>query len=104
MSYQEGRQSAPTVIAKGSRLIAARIREIATEHNIPVVEAPPLARALYHHTEIGDEIPETLYTAVAEVLAYVFQLRRFDAIGGRMPQLPGDIAVPPELDPGAKRQ
>jgi flagellar biosynthetic protein FlhB len=53
LSYQEGRQSAPKVVAKGSRLIAARIREIAGEHRVPVVEAPPLARALYHHTEIG---------------------------------------------------
>jgi flagellar biosynthetic protein FlhB len=104
LSYQEGRQSAPKVVAKGSRLIAARIREIAGEHRVPVVEAPPLARALYHHTEIGDEIPETLYTAVAEVLAYVFQLRRFDAVGGRVPQVPDDLSVPPELDPGAQRQ
>ncbi len=104
LSYQEGRQTAPKVVAKGSRLIAARIREIATEHRVPVVEAPPLARALFHHTEIGDEIPETLYTAVAEVLAYVFQLRRFDAVGGRVPQIPEELSVPPELDPGAKPQ
>ncbi len=104
LSYQEGRQSAPKVVAKGSQLIAARIREIATEHHVPIVEAPPLARALYHHTEIGDEIPETLYTAVAEVLAYVFQLRRFDAVGGKAPQVPDNLAVPPELDPGARAQ
>ena len=104
LSYQEGRQTAPKVVAKGSRLIAARIREIAAEHHVPIVEAPPLARALFHHTEIGDEIPETLYTAVAEVLAYVFQLRRFDAVGGRVPQIPEDLSVPPELDPGAKPQ
>jgi len=104
LSYQEGRQGAPKVVAKGSQLIAARIREIAAEHHVPVVEAPPLARALYHHTELGDEIPQTLYTAVAEVLAYVFQLRRFDAVGGTAPRAPTDLAVPPELDPGTRRQ
>jgi len=90
---------APRVVAKGQDLTALRIRELAREHRIPIVEAPPLARALYRHTDLEDEIPETLYTAVAEVLAYVFQLRRFNLEGGRAPQLPDEIVVPPDLDP-----
>lgn len=102
LSYADKTMRAPRVVAKGSELIAARIREIATEHRVPVLESPPLARALYRHAEIGDEIPETLYTAVAEVLAYVFQLRHYKANGGPAPQLPGDIMLPPGLDPADK--
>jgi flagellar biosynthetic protein FlhB len=86
-------------VAKGADVIAAKIRELAVEHNVPILEAPPLARALYKHTEIGDEIPETLYSAVAEILAYVFQLRTFKHIGGARPKEPSDVFVPPELDP-----
>ncbi len=99
LSYKENTMRAPRVVAKGRDLTALRIRELAKEHRIPVVEAPPLARALYRHTELEDEIPETLYTAVAEVLAYVLQLRRFNLEGGRAPQLPDEIVVPAELDP-----
>ncbi len=99
LSYKENAARAPRIVAKGRDLTAVRIRELAREHRIPVVEAPPLARALYRHVDLDDEIPEALYTAVAEVLAYVFQLRRFDREGGRAPQLPGEIAVPAGLDP-----
>ncbi|MBI3529229.1 MAG: flagellar type III secretion system protein FlhB [Betaproteobacteria bacterium] len=99
LSYKENSMRAPRIVAKGQDLTAMRIRELAQEHRIPIVEAPPLARALYRHTDLGDEIPETLYTAVAEVLAYVFQLRRFNLEGGRAPQLPGEIVVPADLDP-----
>jgi len=99
LSYKENSMRAPRVVAKGQDLTALRIRELAEAHHVPIVEIPPLARALYRHTELEDEIPETLYTAVAEVLAYVFQLRRFNADGGRMPDLPKDIAVPAGLDP-----
>ena len=99
LKYKEGGFGAPRVVAKGSDLVAARIREIATENNIPLLEAPPLARALHKHTELGDEIPETLYAAVAEVLAYVFQLRGFLKDGGAKPIMPSDLFVPPELDP-----
>lgn len=99
LAYKENSMRAPRVVAKGRDLTALRIRELARQHNVPIVEIPPLARALHRHTELEDEIPETLYTAVAEVLAYVFQLRRFNADGGRMPQLPKDIAVPAGLDP-----
>lgn len=98
LSYKENAMRAPRVVAKGRDLTAMRIRELAKEHRIPIVEAPPLARALYRHTDIEDEVPETLYTAVAEVLAYVFQLRRFNLEGGRVPQLPGEIVVPADFD------
>ena len=99
LKYVEGRMNAPVVLAKGTDLVAARIREIAAEHHIPVMEAPPLARALCTHAELNTQIPEALYTAVAEVLAYVFQLRTFENFGGQVPQKPGDIPVPEELDP-----
>jgi flagellar biosynthetic protein FlhB len=74
LKYDESTMGAPRVIAKGRDLVAARIREIATEHRIPLFSAPPLARALYRSTEIGAEVPSKLYTAVAQVLAYIYQL------------------------------
>lgn len=101
LKYTEGKMGAPKVVAKGADQVAAKIREIAAEHNVPLLEAPPLARALHKHTEIGDQIPEALYTAVAEVLAYVFQLRAFKQHGGMRPREPHDLYVPPELDPFA---
>jgi flagellar biosynthetic protein FlhB len=101
LRYQDSSMRAPQVVAKGAHLLAARIREIAEEHNVPLLEAPPLARALYQHAELGDEIPAALYTAVAEVLAYVYQLRRRQTDGGPMPQPPGHLSVPADLDPGA---
>ena len=101
LRYQEGATGAPRVVAKGTHLVAARIREIAAEHQVPIVEAPPLARALHRHTELGDQIPEVLYGAVAEVLAYIYQLRRHRRDGGVMPQIPRDLPVPAELDPEA---
>lgn len=99
LKYSEGKMGAPRVVAKGADAVAARIREMAAEHNIPMLEAPPLARALFRHTELGDEIPATLYAAVAEVLAYVFQLRHYQQVGGAYPDAPTALPVPPELDP-----
>ena len=99
LKYSEGKMGAPRVVAKGADAVAAKIRELAAEHRVPLLEAPPLARALYRHTELGDEIPATLYAAVAEVLAYVFQLRHFQKMGGAYPNVPVDLPVPPELDP-----
>lgn len=99
LKYKEGGTGAPRVVAKGAGVIAAKIRELAVEHHVPILEAPPLARALYAHTELGDEIPETLYSAVAEILAYVFQLKIFQQKGGVRPTVPSDVPVPPELDP-----
>jgi flagellar biosynthetic protein FlhB len=101
LRYQGDAMHAPQVVAKGSHLLAQRIGEIAREHKVPVLEAPPLARALYRHAELGDEVPAALYTAVAEVLAYVYQLRRQQESGGPLPLPPGVLPVPRELDPGA---
>lgn len=101
LKYSETGLRAPVVVAKGSQLVALRIREIAAENHVPILEAPPLARALHKHTELGETIPEALYTAVAEVLAYVYQLRRFETAGGDRPVEPADLPVPKELDPAA---
>jgi flagellar biosynthetic protein FlhB len=99
LKYTEGGSGAPKVVAKGADAVAAKIRELGVQHKIPLLEAPPLARALYKHTELGDEIPETLYAAVAEVLAYVYQLRTYHSRGGNKPVEPDELPVPPELDP-----
>ncbi|MBT9590881.1 MAG: flagellar type III secretion system protein FlhB [Thiobacillus sp.] len=99
LKYSEGKMGAPRVVAKGADEVASRIRALASEHKVPLLEAPPLARALFRHTELGDEIPATLYAAVAEVLAYVFQLRHFQQVGGAYPSAPTALPVPPELDP-----
>lgn len=99
LKYSEGAMRAPRVVAKGADLVAARIREEARNHQVPILEAPPLARALYRHTELEQEIPVALYTAVAEVLAYVYQLKRYQTAGGDRPEMPADLPVPPELDP-----
>jgi len=96
LSYQNGAR-APKVVAKGMDEVAARIREIAAEHGVPLLEAPPLARALYAHAELEEEIPAALYNAVAQALAYVYQLRNL--VAGRAPQAPAAIEVPAELDP-----
>lgn len=99
LKYSENKMRAPVVVAKGSHLLAAKIREIAQEHNVPILEAPPLARALHRHCDLGQAIPEALFTAVAEVLAYVYQLRRYQKLGGACPQVPVELPVPKELDP-----
>jgi flagellar biosynthetic protein FlhB len=96
LSYQNGAR-APKVVAKGMDDVAARIRAIAAEHGVPLLEAPPLARALYAHAELEEEIPAALYNAVAQALAYVYQLRNL--VAGRAPQAPAAIEVPAELDP-----
>ncbi|NML32075.1 flagellar biosynthesis protein FlhB [Paraburkholderia antibiotica] len=100
LQYTDGEMRAPRVVAKGVNLVAARIREIAAENNVPLLEAPPLARALYHNVDLNREIPGPLYGAVAEVLAWVYQLRRFKTEGGEKPVAPTDLDVPAELDQG----
>lgn len=92
---------APTVVAKGSFLLAERIIEIAKENKVAVIRTPPFARALYHHAELGEEIPTALYTATAEVLAYIYQLDIYRKEGGFEPVLNSNLPVPPELDPEA---
>ena len=98
LQYADGEMRAPKVVAKGVNLVAARIREIAAEHNVALLEAPPLARALYHNVELNREIPGTLYNAVAEVLAWVYQLRKFREEGGDVPAAPTDLDVPADMD------
>ncbi|MDR2508358.1 MAG: flagellar type III secretion system protein FlhB [Candidatus Accumulibacter sp.] len=100
LSYGKG-MKAPKVTAKGRGEIALKIRKIGLEHNVPLLESPPLARALYKHAEIDQEIPSALYAAVAEVLAYVYQLARWRQTGGNYPLPPRDIDVPAELVPEA---
>jgi flagellar biosynthetic protein FlhB len=100
LKYGEGQRGAPRVVAKGTDEVAAKIREIAKENKVAMLEAPALARALYKHTEIDDEIPEALYSAVAEVLAYVYQLRAYSkGTLDQYPDRPNKLPVPPEMDP-----
>ncbi len=102
LKYDRESMGAPKVVAKGMNLVAQKIRDLASEHKVPLMEAPPLARALYRHSDIGDPIPVALYTAVAEVLAYVYQLGEYLTAGGvtAPPQPPIAIAVPEGMDPG----
>jgi flagellar biosynthetic protein FlhB len=99
LDWREGRMRAPRVVAKGMGTIAQRIKEIGAEHGVPLLEAPPLARALHAHAELDAEIPPTLYAAVAQVLAWVYQLRRSRSEGGPVPEEPTSLDVPSELDP-----
>lgn len=93
LKYDEGRMGAPCVVAKGMGHVAARIREIAADHGVPLFQAPPLARALYRRTDVGQEIPSGLYTAVAQVLAYIFQLK--DTVSRNRQQLEPPV---PDVD------
>ncbi len=101
--YDDATMNAPRVIAKGADLIAMKIRDVAREHQVPVLQSPMLARALYAHAEIDDEIPSALYTAVAQVLAYVYQLKAALKGQGAMPGEMPTPQVPPELDPHFKK-
>ena len=94
LKYDPNKPGAPVVLAKGVDFIALQIRQIAKSNDVQIFEAPPLARALYHTTELDREIPEGLYLAVAQVLAYVFSLRQFGAAYSRPP--PRDYPIPDE--------
>jgi flagellar biosynthetic protein FlhB len=101
LKYDDKTMNAPRVVAKGADLLALRIRDLAKESEVPVLDAPVLARALYAHAELDREIPARLFAAVAQVLAYVYQLRA--ALAGKLP-MPGalpELDVPAELDPHA---
>ncbi|MCK6390765.1 MAG: flagellar type III secretion system protein FlhB [Azonexus sp.] len=100
LAYKAGMQ-APKVLAKGVGEIALKIREIGAAHAVPTLEAPPLARALYKHADLEKEIPSGLYNAVAEVLAYIYQLAQWRQLGGAYPVPPRNLPVPPELVPEA---
>lgn len=97
LKYDSSTMRAPRVIAKGGDLIALNIRALAEKHSIPILEQPPLARSLYKHTQLEQEIPPALYSAVAEVLAYIFQLRAFESGKGAYPNQPRTVDVPDEL-------
>lgn len=99
LKYDDKTMSAPQVISRGTDLTAFRIRDLAKEHGVPVLQSPMLARALYAHAELDQAIPATLYTAVAQVLAYVYRLKAAMRGEGRMPEALVDPYVPPELDP-----
>lgn len=94
LRYDDTVMRAPIVVAKGKDLIAQRIRELALEHQVPIVEAAPLARALHAHCELGDAIPAQLYAAVAKLLTYVYQLRTARRQGSPAPPLPTIDNVP----------
>src|SRR5438105_4281486 len=99
LKYDDTKMAAPKVVAKGADLLALAIRDSAKASKVPVLQAPVLARALYAHADLDREVPAALFAAVAQVLAYVYQLRA--ALTGNAP-MPGELpplAVPPELDP-----
>lgn len=96
LRYQQGTMRAPRMVAKGVGLVALRIREVAAAHEVPVVEAPPLARSLHRYVEIEDEVPVALYRAVAEVLAFVYRLRAAQAAGKPAPTAPSASFDPPD--------
>jgi flagellar biosynthetic protein FlhB len=98
----QGGMGAPKLLAKGMGEVALKIRQIGAENTVPTVEAAPLARALYRHGELDQEIPAALYAAVAEVLAYVYQLSSWRAVGGTYPLPPREIAVPERTRPGGR--
>ena len=99
LKYDEATMAAPRVLAKGADLMAMRIRDIARDAKVPVLRSPPLARALYAHVEIDREVPAALFAAVAQVLAYVYQLRA--ALSGKapMPQAVPEPQLPLGFDP-----
>jgi flagellar biosynthetic protein FlhB len=99
LRYNAGKMSAPIVVAKGVELVASQIRTVAVANKVPLYEAPPLARALYYSTEINHEVPAGLYLAVAQILAYVFQLKA-SVHGGPVPHRPGPVEVPDEFFQG----
>jgi flagellar biosynthetic protein FlhB len=96
LRYDQDNMLAPEVVAKGCGEVAANIRRVGLEHEVPMVESPMLARAIYFNTELGDAIPAGLYLAVAKILAYVFQLRIYRNDGGMKPEVPDDLTIPDE--------
>ena len=96
LKYDQMSMGAPVVVAKGADEIAFKIMEIARENKVEILRTPPLTRAVYHNSDIGQEIPDGLYMAIAQVLAYVFQLRQFRKGRGDKPGMP-DFPIPPEM-------
>jgi len=98
LKYQPELMDTPILLAKGGDLMALKIREIAAAHNIDIIESAPLARAIFHTTDEDSEIPSGLYLAVAQILAYVFQLRNFRKGKGDKPVYPKNIKIPKDLE------
>ena len=99
LKYDDQSMAAPRVVAKGADLLALKIRDIAREAQVPVLQAPPLARALYAHTEVDQEVPARLFSAVAQVLAWVYQLRDAMAAGRTLANPAPVPEVPADMDP-----
>ncbi|MBS7663050.1 flagellar biosynthesis protein FlhB [Pseudomonas lalucatii] len=97
LKYDPAKGSAPVLLAKGGDFTALKIREIAQEHRVMLLESPALARAVFYSTELDQEIPAGLYLAVAQVLAYVYQLRQYQAGKGKRPGPLPDLPIPPDL-------
>lgn len=98
LKYEQDKEGAPRVVAKGADQMALKIRAVAVGNNVPILSTPALSRALYYSTELNQEIPTELYLAVAQVLAYVFQLRRYQRRGGVKPSaLPDELPIPESL-------
>jgi flagellar biosynthetic protein FlhB len=98
LRYDEAKMAAPRVVAKGADLLALKIRDVARDAKVPVLQAPPLARALYAHTEVDQEVPARLFSAVAQVLAWVYQVRDALAKGRPVPDMPPVPEVPADMD------
>ncbi|MEQ5834360.1 flagellar biosynthesis protein FlhB [Marinobacter sp. NFXS9] len=96
LKYDQKKMAAPVVVAKGADQVAFKIMEIAREHKVDVLRTPPLTRAVYHNTDVGGEIPQGLYVAIAQVLAYLYQLRRYRRGQGQRPGMP-DFPIPSDL-------
>ena len=97
LKYDPEKGGAPMLLAKGSDFLALKIREIGAKHNILLLESPALARSIYHSTELEQEIPAGLYLAVAQVLAYVYQIRQHQAGKGKRPDPLKDLPIPTDL-------
>lgn len=97
LKYDPQKNLAPIVVAKGVDFIAEQIKKVAIANEVMILRAPPLARSIYYHTELEREIPQGLYIAVAQVLAYVFQLKRFHEGKGQNPGQQPEFPVPPDL-------
>lgn len=98
LKYDPDKGGAPMLLAKGTDFIALKIREIATQHEIQLLESPALARSIYYSTELDQEIPAGLYLAVAQVLAYVYQIRQYRSGRGKRPDpLKDNLPIPPDL-------
>jgi flagellar biosynthetic protein FlhB len=98
LKYDQNGNRAPVVVAKGGDELAMHIRKIATAHDVPLVATPMLTRAIYYTTEVDEEIPHKLFMAVAQVLAYVFQLKAFKAGKGKRPKpVSNNLPIPPDM-------